>query len=356
VLDAEDTVATIYDVARAAGVTAATVSVALSGRGVVNRQTRERIIRCAEELGYRPNLVARSLTMGRTRTIGLVVNDITNPFYAEVALAVEQTAQRSGYRVIFANTTGDPALGVGLLEELAARQVDGIIVMAGGVSAAAVRSIAATGIPIVPCMWDEEEDHGLPTSVGVDFCHAGRLAADHLLDLGHRRIGIVAASAYDSARIRIREAVCRDRLAERGAPMDPALWYGAQDSLETGYAAGRYLLTLAEPPSAVFASNDLMAIGVLTAARELGVCVPDQLSVIGFDDIAMSRYVSPSLTTLHIEKPELMARAVEVLLTLISGDTHPSAISIVPSLTIRESTAPPGRAPKGKRGKEVHSQ
>src|SRR5260370_33083463 len=109
--------ATIYDVARAAGVTAAPVSVALSGRGVVNRTTRERIIRCAQELGYRPNLVARSLSMRRTHTIGLVVYDITNPFYAEVAHAVEQTAQRAGYRVIFANTTGDVALGAQLLED-----------------------------------------------------------------------------------------------------------------------------------------------------------------------------------------------------------------------------------------------
>ena len=126
--------ATIYDVAKAAGVTAATVSVALSGRGVVNRKTREHILRCAKELGYRPNLVARSLTTGQTHTIALVVYDITNPFYGEVALAVEQTALRSGYRVTFANTMGDKSLGAELLDNLAARQVDGIIVMAGGLS------------------------------------------------------------------------------------------------------------------------------------------------------------------------------------------------------------------------------
>ena len=171
--------ATIYDVARAAGVTAATVSVALSGRGVVNRKTREHILRCAQELGYRPNLVARSLTTGQTHTIGLVVYDITNPFYGEVALAVEQTALHSGYRVTFANTMGDKTLGAELLDNLAARQVDGIIVMAGGLSVDAVRGAAANGVPIVPCMWDEEEDHGLVTGVGVE--------ADMVAH--HRRVG-----------------------------------------------------------------------------------------------------------------------------------------------------------------------
>jgi DNA-binding LacI/PurR family transcriptional regulator len=331
--------ATIYDVARAAGVTAATVSVALSGRGIVNRKTRERVIRCAQELGYRPNLIARSLTTGQTHTIGLVVYDITNPFYGEVALAVEQTALRSGYRVTFANTMGDVDVGAGLLEELAARQVDGIIAMAGGLSAAAVRNIASAGMPIVACMWDEE-DNGFTTSVGVDFATAARLAADHLFDLGHRRIGMVGVSAPDDARIRIREAVFRDRLAELGAPVDPELWCKAQDTIETGYQAGRRLLSHADPPTAVFAANDMMAIGVMAAAREIGVRVPDQLSVVGFDDIAISRYISPPLTTAHVEKSELMARATEMLLKLITGEEAAGAVCIVPTLVIRESTAP----------------
>jgi DNA-binding LacI/PurR family transcriptional regulator len=331
--------ATIYDVAKAAGVTAATVSVALSGRGVVNRKTRERILRCAQELGYRPNLVARSLTMGRTNTIALIVNDITNPFYGEIALAVEQTALRFGYRVTFANTMGDRALGATLLEDLAARQVDGIIAMAGGLSAAAVRSVAGTGVPIVPCMWDEGEDHGLAASISVDFGTGARLVADHLLGLGHRRIGIVGRSAYGDSSIRIREAVFRDRLAEGGAPIDPALWCTAQDTLETGHAAGRQLLSLAEPPSAVFTANDLTAIGILSAARELGVRVPDQLSVVGFDDIALARHMSPPLTTVHIGRSELMAGATELLLKLIEGQEIASSVIIVPSLVVRGSTA-----------------
>ena len=332
---------TIYDVARAAGVTAATVSVALSGRGVVNRKTREHVIHCARELGYRPNLVARSLTTGQTHSIALVVYDITNPFYGEVALAVEQTALRSGYRVTFANTMGDESLGAELLDDLAARQVDGMIVMAGGLSGEAVRGIAAGAVPVVPCMWDEEADHGLAASVGIDFAAAVRVVADHLVDLGHRRIGIVATSAYDDPKMRIRESVFRDRLIERGRPIDRALWYSAHDTFETGYKAGRHLLSLADRPTAIFAANDVMAIAVMAAARELAIKVPGQLSVVGFDDIQLSRYVSPPLTTIRIEKSELMAQATQLLLKLIAGEDVPGPISIVPTLVVRESTAPP---------------
>jgi DNA-binding LacI/PurR family transcriptional regulator len=334
-------VATIYDVARAAGVTAATVSVALSGRGVVSRKTREHILRCAQDLGYRPNLVARSLTTGQTHTIGLVVYDITNPFYGEVALAVEQRALRSGYRVTFANTMGDPSLGADLLDELAARQVDGIIAMAGGLSASAVRNAAANGVPIVPCMWDEDEKHGLTTCIGIDFATGARLVADHLFGLGHRRIGMVGTYAFDDPTIRTREAAFRDRLAELGHPIDPALWYTAHDTLETGYEAGRQLLSLADPPTAVFAANDVMALAFMAAARDLGIAVPEQLSVVGFDDVMLSRYVSPRLTTIHIEKSELMAQATELLLKLIAGEDAPGPVMIVPALVVRESTAPP---------------
>jgi len=334
---------TIYDVARAAGVTAATVSVALSGRGVVNRKTRERIIECAQELGYRPNLVARSLTMRRTHTIGLVIHDIANPFYAEVALAVEQIAQRAGYRVIFANTTGDSRLGEELIEDLAARQVDGIIAMPGGLRADAVRAIAATGLPIVPCLWDEEPNVGLKHSVGVNFGAGGRLVADHLLDLGHRHIGIVAIGTPDEPTMRAREATFRDRLAERGCPIDMALWQWADGSLERGHGAAHNLLAVARPLTAIYATNDVMALGVLAAARERGRHVPDDLSVVGFDDIGMSRFLTPPLTTVRIEKTALMAAATDLLLRLIAGEEVTAPPPLLPSLIPRDSTAPPGR-------------
>lgn len=336
---------TIYDVAEAAGVTAATVSVALSGRGVVNRETRARILRCAQELGYRPNLVARSLTMRRTHTIGLVVFDITNPFYAEVALAVEQTAQRAGYRVIFANTTGDTDLGAQMLDDLASRQVDGIIAMPGGLRAAALQAISSAGMPIVACLWDEEMHVDLSPAIGVDFAAGGRMVADHLLDLGHRHIAIVAIGAPEEPWLRARISAFRDRLAERGCPLDPELWQWADAGIDDGYAAGRRLLALSRPPTAIFATNDLMAIGVLAAARERGCSVPRDLSVVGFDDIHVARYLAPPLTTVRVEKTTLMATATDLLLRIVGGEEVPSLQPFAPSLVVRDSTAPPARLP-----------
>ncbi|HVA92374.1 MAG TPA: LacI family DNA-binding transcriptional regulator [Chloroflexota bacterium] len=331
--------ATIYDVARAAGVTAATVSVALSGRGVVNPKTRERVLQCARELDYRPNLVARSLTTRRTHTIGLVVFDITNPFYAEVAQAVELMARPAGYRVIIGNATGDESLSVGLLEELAARQVDGIIAISGGLPGEAVQAIAATGLPIIPCLWDEQAPPFLTPSVSFDFAAGGRLVADHLLDLGHQRIAIVAIGSEDEPVIRLREAAFRDRLAERGYPLDPSMWRWADSTLDSGYTAAHEFLSLAEPPTAIYATNDRMALGVIAAARERRVPVPQALSVVGFDDIALARYASPPLTTVRIEKTALMVTATDLLLRLIAGEEVLSPMPLPPTLVVRESTA-----------------
>ena len=346
-------VATIYDVARAAGVTAATVSVALSGRGVVNAGTRERILQCALDLGYRPNLVGRSLSTRRTHTVGLVIYDITNPFYAEVALAAEQTARDAGYRLIFANTTIDPDFGAELLQELAGRQVDGIIAMPGGLRADALRAVAETGLPTVACLWDEEQSVRLPYTVGVDFGAGGRQVADYLLDLGHERVAMVAIGADSETFLRAREVAFTDRLAARGHAMPAAYWQWADSTLESGYQATRVLLDRPEPPTAIYATNDIMAMGVLAAAREAGVPVPSGLSVVGFDDIKLARYMSPPLTTIRIEKDVLMAEAMHVLLHLIEGEEVTPPPSRIPRLIERQSSGPPVGQPQSPRRKEV---
>jgi DNA-binding LacI/PurR family transcriptional regulator len=333
--------ATIYDVAEAAGVTAATVSLALSGKGVVNRETRARILQCAKDLRYRPNLVARSLTMRQTHTIGLVVLNIGNPFYAEVALAVEREARRAGYRVLFANTDGDDELGRELLEDLAARQVDGVIAMPGGLPPEAVRAIAATGLPIVACMW-EEQDPTLSPAAEVDFLAGGRLVAEHLLALGHTRIAVVADGRPDGTlQHHLRVTGLREVLAGAGTPLDTALLCHGDSSLESGAGAGATLLARPTPPTAIFATNDLMATGVLAAARDAGIRVPDELSVVGFDDIFLAAHTAPPLTTVHIDKAVLMATATDLLLRALSGEAVSSPPPLLPSLVRRASTAPP---------------
>jgi DNA-binding LacI/PurR family transcriptional regulator len=334
-------VATIYDVARAAGVTAATVSVALSGKGVVHRETRARILRCAEELGYRPNLVARSLSTRRTQTIGLVIRNVGNPFYAEVALAVERRARESGYRVLFANTDGDDDLGRELLEDLVARQVDGIIAMPGGLPGDAVRAVAIGGLPIVACMW-EEQDATLSPAVDVDYMAGGRIAGEHLVGLGHRHIAVVAdGKPGGPLNHHLRVTGFYHALAAAGVEQQGDALCLGDSSVASGRAATQILLARHVPPTAIFATNDLMAIGVLAEARARGVRVPQELSVAGFDDISLAECMNPSLTTMRIDKTELMAAATDLLLRAIDGEQITSLVPFVPHLVRRESTAAP---------------
>jgi len=331
---------TLHDVAKAAGVNPSSVSYALSGKGTLSEATRAKIIACARDLGYRPNLVARSLVTQRTRTIGLIVADIANPFYGAVAQAVERTAYRAGYRVFFVNTDRNDALGQELLADLAARHVDGIIAMPGGLSAETVRSTTARGFPIVWCMW-EDDVHDLTPAVDLDYAAGGRRVAEHLVGLGHRRVAIVTHRTKPGGaehEHRLRVASFRAALTADGHPLDESLLYFGDSTVESGAAAGRALLERPDPPTAIFATNDLMALGVLDAARDLGVPVPDALSVVGFDDILVAAHTCPPLTTVHVDTAAIMTTATMVLLDLIVGKEPASRSLSVPTLIVRAST------------------
>jgi DNA-binding LacI/PurR family transcriptional regulator len=332
---------TIYDIAKAAGVTATTVSYVLSGKGAISQATRARVLQCAQELGYRPNLVARSLTKQETRTIGLVMPHILNPFYAGIAEVVERRAYVSGFRTMITNTYEDERLGQELLEDLAARRVDGIIAMPGGLSFQAIQSMVASGLPVVCCLW-EEETEPVSTSIGLDFALGGRMVAEHLLELGHRRIGVVVDGTPEG-RVdhHLRFSGCKEVLAQAGYPLDPAILRWGNSSLESGEAAAYELLKLPVPPTAIFATNDLMAIGVITAAWNLGIHVPHDLSVIGFDDIVMAPFTAPPLTTVAIDREALINNAMDVLLDMIEGKPAVLPPLLTPRLMKRKSTAPP---------------
>lgn len=336
---------TLQDVARAAGVTPAAVSYALAGKGTLSAATRARILKCATELGYRPNLVARGLVTQQTHTIGLIVGDIANPFYGAAAQAVERTAYRAGYRAFFVSTDRDEHLGAELLADLCARRVDGILAVSGGLPAGTVRATMATGMPVVWCMW-EDEGSDLTPAVDLDYYAAGRLVADHLVALGHRRIGIVAHGPNPGAPVhehRLRVAGCRAGLAAAGSPLDEALLVFGDSTVESGAIAGRALLTGPAPPTAVFATNDLMALGVLGAARELGVRVPDELSIVGFDDILAAAFAGPPLTTVRVDVVDIMTHATSLLLDTIAGVQPAVPRAWVPALVVRGSTGPHAR-------------
>jgi DNA-binding LacI/PurR family transcriptional regulator len=335
-------VVTLHDVAKAAGVTPSAVSYALAGKGTLSAATRARILQCARELGYRPNLVARGLVTQQTHTIGLIVGDIANPFYGVAAQVVERTAYRAGYRAFFVSTDRDEHLGEELLADLTARRVDGILAMSGGLPPGMVRSTMAAGMPVVWCMW-EDEGRDLTPAVELDYYAGGQAVAEHLVALGHRRIAIVTHRPNPGATVhehRLRVAGCRATLAAAGCPFDEALLAFGDSTVESGLAAGCALLTQPGPPTAIFATNDLMALGVLGAARELGVPVPDALSIVGFDDILATAFAGPPLTTIHIDVAGLMTNATALLLEMIAGKELIVPPDRTPTLVVRGSTGP----------------
>lgn len=343
---------TIYDIAKAAGVTATTVSYVLSGKGSISEATRARVLKYARELGYRPNLIARSLITRQTSTIGFLVPSIINPFYAEMAEAVERRAYAAGFRAFVSSTYEDEKLGQELLEDLASRRVDGIIVLPKGLSLQTIHLMASSGLPIVCCLW-EEEDETIPSSVmsvGIDFAMGGQLVARHLLELGHQRIGaVIDGSPGGRVDNRLRFSGFRETLEQARYPLDPALLAWGNSSFESGKAAAQYLLACPIPPTAIFASNDLMAIGVIAAAWKLGIRVPQDLSVIGFDNIALTAYTTPPLTTVVIDTGTLIERAMSSLLNMIDNKHVESPPLLTPTLMTRQSTASPHNVVKTER-------
>jgi DNA-binding LacI/PurR family transcriptional regulator len=331
---------TIYDVAKAAGVTAATVSHVLSGKKPVSDATRKKVMRFVEELGYRPNLVARSLITHRTRTIGFVVPMITNPFYSEIIEDAERITHRVGFRLLVTITQDDKLLGQEMLVDLYARRVDGIILMGGSgeLPFALIETLISEGLPIIGCIWDEEE-RTFPTTIGFDYFAGGRLVAEHLLALGHQRIGIIAHGIVGTRlQHHLRVSGLVETLAAAGHSFDPALLFYGDSSAQSGEVAALQLLALPDPPTAIFATNDLMAIGILSAAWKRGLHVPHDLSVVGFDDIVLASYMTPPLTTVLMDRIALMEKSMEILFDMIEGKPVTSPPFLAPTLVVRAST------------------
>ncbi|WP_028202359.1 LacI family DNA-binding transcriptional regulator [Paraburkholderia nodosa] len=337
---------TLNEVARRAGVTPATVSNVLRERGRVGEATRQRVLEAVEALGYRPHLSARALAEGRPPTIALMVSSIANPFYPEFALAVENALRRSGRFLIICNTDGDPQTGRAYLEQIAGTLSAGVLVMNANLDFADLRATVRRGAPVVLCMWERPLDPpGLPC-VAVDFRRAGELAAQHLLTLGHRRIGAIVgskvsgihAARYDGFVAAMQAA----GLDGTGAPVRYA-----PDTTQGGYAATRELLARHTDLTAIFATNDLPALGAMQAAADLGLDVPRELSVVGITDIQLARESRPALTTVAVATVEAAELAVELLTELVeapdpaAGAAARMCVVPAPRLVVRASTAAP---------------
>jgi LacI family transcriptional regulator, repressor for deo operon, udp, cdd, tsx, nupC, and nupG len=327
---------TIYDVARLAGVSTATVSRALNGIGQIAPATRAAIEAAVEQLGYRPNTVARSLVTKSTQTIALLLPDITNPFYAALVSGIEQHALARGYTMLLCTTEGDAEREEQYLSLLRAKQVDGALVDGLRLPPERIARFVGDGFPIV-CLDRDIESNAIPL-VQVDNRLGGRLATEHLIRLGHRRIAHVTGA---------RElGISEERLAGyRGAladDVDEQLVVDGEFTEESGHTAMLGLLERRPDLTAVFAANDLSALGVLSALSTSGRRVPDDVSVVGFDDLRLSAFTSPPLTTIQQPAIEIGQRATELLIDLTHGKSTPEVRHLLePRLVVRGSTAPP---------------
>ncbi|PVX84913.1 LacI family DNA-binding transcriptional regulator [Paraburkholderia unamae] len=340
---------TLSEVARRAGVTPATVSNVLRNRGRVGEATRLRVLEAIEALGYRPHLSARALAEGRPPTIALMVSSIANPFYPEFALAVENALRRSGRFLIICNTAGDPQTGRAYLEQIAGTLSAGVLVMNANLDFADLRATERRGAPVVLCMWERPLDPpGLPC-VAVDFRLAGELAAQHLLALGHRRIGAIVGSKVSGIHAaRYDGFVAAMQAAGLDGALAPVRY--APDTTQGGYAAASELLARHPDLTALFATNDLPALGAMQAAADLGLDVPRELSVVGITDIQLARESRPALTTVAVATVEAAELAVALLTELVETPAAPTTpaqsaarvcVVSAPRLVVRASTAPP---------------
>jgi LacI family transcriptional regulator len=337
---------TIYDVARLAGVSTATVSRSLNGTGQIAPGTRAAIDAAVEQLGYRPNTIARSLVTKSTQTIALLLPDITNPFYAALVSGIQQRALEAGYTMLLCTTEGDPEREEQYLSVLRAKQVDGALVDGLVLPPDRVARFVADGFPIV-CL-DRDVDSASVPLVQVDNRLGAKLATEHLLSLGHTRVAHVAG-APELGISEQRVAGYREALAEAGIEPDPALVAVGSFTVEGGYEAAKSLLADGSP-TAVFAANDLSAIGVLNAIAESGRRVPADVSVVGFDDLHLSAYTTPPLTTIHQPALEIAERAMQLLLDLSNGRKVRRLRHVLePALVVRGSTAPPSSQGLGQR-------
>ncbi|CAN5242874.1 LacI family DNA-binding transcriptional regulator [soil metagenome] len=328
----------ISDVAARAGVSPTTVSHAISGRRPVSDKVRERVTIAMQELRYSPSRAAQNLAFGRTRIVALIIPDISNGFFAELAKAVEQTAIDNGYNVILCTTGFDHAREVLYLEMIRSRAVDGIVYAAGSPPTDSELSSLLGGLPLV--LVDEEVVGAQLTAFVSDNEHGGRLAAEHLLSLGHRQCLILEANDQLVSSVQRVEGFVSAWANGGGEP--PSFASGGFTEEGARAAMTDYLTQTPDVGfSAIFAVNDLMALGVIEALREADIAVPTQISVMGFDDIAPGRYARPKLSTVQQDVAGLGSTAARALVDSLEGRApldlirHVIPVQLVP----RESTA-----------------
>jgi LacI family transcriptional regulator len=342
---------TLKELALRAAVHPSTISrVANNDPGLrISPATRARIEALLRETGYQANGIARGLKLRQTNVVAVVIPDVTNPFFAALFRGVEDAAAPRGFNVFLCNTDGSPERQRSHLQNLQKRRVDGVILASSYLKDPDVRELRRQQVPYV--LVNRFSDDGEDPFVGSDDVAGGRLATAHLIDLGHRRIGHLAGKRTVSTGVLRRQGYL-DALATAGIPAQPELIADAGYSAEGGAVAARRLLTRADPPSALFAVTDMAAVGAAEAARSLGLRIPDDVAIVGYNDIPLASRIRPTLTTMHVPAHEIGSVATAMLFDQIeSNEISRRRIRFTADLVVRESTAgcavSAGRADRG---------
>ncbi|HEY8362023.1 MAG TPA: LacI family DNA-binding transcriptional regulator [Tissierellaceae bacterium] len=327
---------TIKDIAKLANVSIATVSRVINNKpGGVSEETRKRILELVKELGYQPNAIARSLVTKKTKTIGLIIPDISNPFFPDIARGVEDGAYMYGYNVFLCNTDDNLAKESEYINALKEKYVDGIIFTSSSIPKHEhMVALIKSGIPVV--IIDRRIDFEDVYGVFVDNYEGGYIATKYLIDLGHRRIACIAGPLHTTT-AKDRLEGYKKALMESGISIEEELIFEGDYKINSGIVGAEKVLQ--HKITAIFACNDLMAYGAYKTIKSLGYKIPDDVSVIGFDDIQLSQILEPQLTTIKQPAYDMGLTAASMLIKLVEGQKlNKRVINFKPRLIIRRST------------------
>ena len=329
--------ATIYDVAKEAGVSIATVSKVINGKGKISEETRGSVLAIMDRMDYQPSVIASALTGKKTFTLGLLVPDISNPFFAEIARAIEDQSQRYGYSVVMCSTDNKDDKVERYIALLLQKSVDGIIIATGIDKINILEQLLSKRIPVV--LLAREMPLVAVNTVVVDDYVGGSMAANHLLELGHKRMAVLGESAkVVSSRERIRGF--RQTMEDEQIPFREEWLKYCDYRIEDGKLKALELLQTEDRPTAIFACNDMLAVGALQAAKEAGVKVPDELSIVSFDNTILATVTDPQLTTIAQPMDYMGKAVVDLIVDELKGSKSIKQRTVLrPELLIRESTA-----------------
>ena len=335
----------IHEVARRAKVSIATVSRTINGVPTVTPQLSRRVWKVVEELGYYPNTQARSLVSGRSRIFGLIVSEITNPFFPEIVQGFEDIAVQHNYEILTTSTVHDPKRMALAVRRMIERRVEGVAIVTFGMEEELFDDLKSRQVPLV--FIDVAPPLPRMSNIRIDYVHGIRQAVQHLAALRHERIAFISGPLVLKTAV-ARQCAFLQAMEEIGVPVESMYQIEGNHTMEGGIEALKKILMLPKPPTAIICSNDMTAIGVMRQSYEEGIEVPRDLSVIGFDDIRLAQFTIPPLTTVKMSQTEIARLAFHALLSEVQRKTPaPSGSDYIlrTSLVLRDSTAMAPKSP-----------